>query len=320
MANKSFCNLTEVNLAAFKEGNKAGLERALVLAGRMNYRQTVVDLRDEILQEAWHLNNAFLHLCGVGLTGIVARPDLRPYDFRRMRNIAVHAAYSMAEELRLPYPKNVTCIKPSGTLSKIMSTAQWGEVPEGVHKPLGKYIFNNVTFSRHDPIVDRFRSAGYRVFDKPFEPESVLITFPISYANVPFARKMVTRADGATEEIEVNAETAVDQLERYKTLMENWCDQNVSCTVSYDAKEVPEIVAWLVRNWDAYVGVSFLYRADPTKSAKDLGYVYLPQEVVSKSVYDAYVSTLSPVDYDGVFHNDEMTDSVECAGGACPVR
>ena len=81
LGNKSFCNLTEVNVLAFK-GDKVGLGRALYLAGRMNYRQTMVNLRDEILQEAWHLNNQFLHLCGVGLTGIRARPDLTRYDFK----------------------------------------------------------------------------------------------------------------------------------------------------------------------------------------------------------------------------------------------
>ena len=46
-----------------------------------------------------------------------------------MRNIAVSAAYSMANELNSPLPKNVTCIKPSGTVSKIMGTdAQMGVV------------------------------------------------------------------------------------------------------------------------------------------------------------------------------------------------
>ncbi len=137
LGNKSFCNLTEVNVLAFK-GDKVGLERALYLAGRMNYRQTMVNLRDEILQEAWHLNNEFLHLCGVGLTGVRARPDLTAYDYKRMRNITVSAAYSMANELNAPLPKNVTCIKPSGTISKIMGTEEWGEVPEGIHMPLRK--------------------------------------------------------------------------------------------------------------------------------------------------------------------------------------
>lgn len=318
LGNKSFCNLTEVNVLAFK-GDKVGLERALYLAGRMNYRQTMVDLRDEILQEAWHLNNQFLHLCGVGLTGIRARPDLTRYDYKRMRNITVSAAYSMANELNAPLPKNVTCVKPSGTISKIMGTETWGEVPEGVHLPLGKYIFNNITFSKHDPLVSRFIAAGYEVMEKPYESESVLVKFPVKYDNIPFSRKTVTRKNGRIEEVEVNADTAVQQLEWYRLLQETWCEQNVSNTISYDPSEIPAIIDWFVENWDCYVGVSFLFRNDPTKNAEDLGYAYLPQEVVTKEVYDAYTAKLKEIDYSGIDMRDEEV-AEPCANGACPIR
>ena len=318
LGNKSFCNLTEVNVVAFK-GDKVGLERALYLAGRMNYRQTMVDLRDEILQEAWHLNNQFLHLCGVGLTGIRARPDLTRYDYKRMRNITVSAAYSMANELNAPLPKNVTCVKPSGTVSKIMGTEQWGEVPEGVHQPLGKYIFNNITFSKHDPLVSRFIAAGYEVMEKPFEPESVLVKFPVKYDNIPFARKTVTRKNGRVEEVEVNSDSAVQQLEWYRLLQETWCEQNVSNTISYDPAEIPAIIDWFVENWDCYVGVSFLFRNDPTKNAEDLGYAYLPQEVITKDVYEAYVAKLRDISYSGIEMRDEEV-AEPCATGACPIR
>lgn len=319
LGNKSFCNLTEVNVLAFK-GDKIGLERALYIAGRMNYRQTMVNLRDEILQEAWHLNNQFLHLCGVGLTGIRARPDLTAYDYKRMRNITVSAAYSMANELNAPLPKNVTCVKPSGTLSKIMGTAEWGEVPEGVHMPLGKYLFNNITYSKHDPLVARFIAAGYTVIDKPFEPESVLVKFPVKYDNVPFARTSVTRKNGKVEEVEVNTESAVQQLEWYRLLQETWCEQNVSNTVSYEPSEVPAIIDWLLDNWECYVGVSFLFRNDPTKNAEDLGYAYLPQEVTTKEGYEQYVSKLKDIDYAGIELRDEEQVDAACATGACPIR
>lgn len=318
LGNKSFCNLTEVNVAAFK-GDKVGLERALYLAGRMNYRQTMVDLRDEILQEAWHLNNQFLHLCGVGLTGIRARPDLTRYDYKRMRNITVSAAYSMANELNAPLPKNVTCVKPSGTVSKIMGTEQWGEVPEGVHMPLGKYIFNNITFSKHDPLVARFIAAGYEVMEKPFEPESVLVKFPVKYDSIPFTRKTVTRKNGRVEEVEVNSDSAVQQLEWYRLLQETWCEQNVSNTISYDPSEIPAIIDWFIENWDCYVGVSFLFRNDPTKNAEDLGYAYLPQEVVTKEIYEAYVAKLRDISYSGIEMRDEEV-AEPCATGACPIR
>ncbi len=318
LGNKSFCNLTEVNVLAFK-GDKVGLERALHLAGRMNYRQTMVNLRDEILQEAWHLNNDFLHLCGVGLTGVRSRPDLTAYDYKRMKNVTVSAAYSMATELNSPLPKNVTCIKPSGTVSKIMGTEEWGEVPEGIHMPLGKYIFNNITFSKHDPLVTRFKNAGYEVYEKPFEPESVLVKFPVKYENVPFTRTTVTRKNGKVEDVEINADSAVTQLEWYNMLQTTWCEQNVSNTISYDPSEVPSIIEWFMKNWDSYVGVSFLFKNNPAKNAADLGYAYLPQEVVTKEAYEGYVASLREIDYSGIHITEE--DRLEaCSTGACPIR
>lgn len=307
LGNKSFCNLTEIDVGKFK-GNSAGLRRAVELAARANYRQTCVDLRDGILQESWHLNNDFLRLCGVGLTGIVRRPDLSPYDYSSLQRTATSAAYGMAEELGTPPPKNVTTIKPSGTLSKVMDTT------EGLHKPLGKYIFNNINYGKFDPVLPLVRAAGYRVRENPIDPEGVLVTFPVKWDGVEFDKFI---KDGI--EMEVNHETAIEQLERYKMLMQNWCQQNVSATISYSVDEVEDIVNWLYENWDNYVGVSFLFRADPTKSAKDLGYLYLPQEVVTKEEYDKYVAGLQPIDID---QTNDINAAIEddCAGGVCPVR
>jgi adenosylcobalamin-dependent ribonucleoside-triphosphate reductase len=303
LGNKSFCNLTETDVGKFK-GDSAGLRRAIHIAARANYRQTCVNLIDGVLQEAWHLNNDFLRLCGVGLTGIVRRPDLQAYDYSELQRTAVAGAYSMADELGTPRPKNVTTVKPSGTLSKVMDTT------EGVHKPLGKYIFNNVNFGKHDPLVPLCRAAGYKVIDNPSDPEAVLITFPVKWDDVPF---------DVVNGMEVNVESAISQLERYKMLMQNWCQQNVSATISYSVEEVPGIINWLLENWDHYVGVSFLFRADPTKSAKDLGYLYLPQEVVTKEVYEAYAAIIQPIELDKANDIDaELED--DCAGGACPIR
>lgn len=307
LGNKSFCNLTEIDVGKFK-GDSSGLRRAMHLAARANYRQTCVNLSDGILQEGWHLNNAFLRLCGVGITGIVRRPDLRDYDYSELSRTATSAAFGMADELGLPRPKNVTTVKPSGTLSKIMDTT------EGLHKPLGKYIFNNVNFSKHDPLVPLCRAAGYKVIDNPMDADAVLITFPVVWNDVPFTKVTI---DG--QELEVNLETALSQLERYKMLMKSWCQQNVSATISYSVDEVPGIVDWLLENWDNYVGVSFLFRADPTKTAKDLGYLYLPQEVVTKEAYEEYAARLQHIDIDQGNSFDELS-SDECASGVCPVR
>lgn len=320
LGNKNFCNLCEVDWGKFNPNDPlefAELCDAVWTVARANYRQTCVNLDDGILQRSWHELNEFLRLCGVGATGIVKFLDkINPHmigDAARKLHVlkmqAYNGAYAMADELGLPRPKAVTTVKPSGTLSKIMDTT------EGVHKPLGKYVFNNITFSKHDPLVGILKDAGYNVFEKPFEPDSVLATMPVAYEDVQFHE---VERDGET--LYVNLETAIDQLERYKLIMENYVDKhNCSITVSYSEDEVPAIVDWIYENWEIYFGVSFIFRNDVTKTAKDLGYAYLPQEVVTKSTYDEYVAGLKPIDLDKANTFEELSDD-DCAGGVCPIR
>jgi ribonucleoside-triphosphate reductase len=107
LSNKGFCNLVSIDLLKFK-GDVLGLHRAAEIIARANYRQTVVDFRDGILQEAWHLNNEHLRLCGVSLMSVAGRGDMKSYEYRKLERTATAAAYSMAAELGLPKPKNTT--------------------------------------------------------------------------------------------------------------------------------------------------------------------------------------------------------------------
>lgn len=310
LGHKSFCNLVEVDLSKFVN-DTGGLHDAIWLIARANYRQTCVDLRDGILSPAWHELNGFLRLCGVGLTGIVKWMDangynneMAGYELKYLRTEAQRAANSMADDLGLPRPRAVTTVKPSGTLGKVMDTT------EGAHRPLGKYIFNNVNFSKHDPLIPVLRKHGYMMFENPYDSTGMVVTLPVSYEGVKF-----TEVNG----LEINTESAVEQLERYKMLMDNYVDHNCSITVSYDPSEVDDIVDWLDTNWDHFVGVSWLFRADPTKKAHELGYPYLPQEVVTKEEFEDYISWLTPVNLDEA-HSLDLVDDGGCSTGACPVR
>ena len=296
LGNKSFCNLSEVDLSKFRN-DSGGLERAMYLIARANYRQTLVNLDDGILQRTWHENNEYLRLCGVGLTGIATRQDLSQYDYKRLRNIAVHGAYSMADELGTQRPKNVTTIKPSGTLSKIMDTT------EGCHKPMGKYIFNNVNFSINDPMLPKLREAGYHVVLNPTDEHNAIVTFPVAWENIRFDKE---------GDLYVNKESAIEQLTRYKLLMDSYVEQNCSITVSYKEDEVPAIRDWLKSNWSSYVGVSFLPITNTV-------YEYLPQEVVTEARYKEYVAQLTDVDFSDTDSTHEIEND-ECESGVCPVK
>jgi len=65
--------------------------------------------------------------------------------------------------------------------------------------------------------------------------------------------------------------------------------------------------------------VSFIYRNDPTKTAADLGYAYLPQEVVTEESYFEYANSLWPVDLANLKSDDDLLDE-GCTTGACPIR
>ncbi len=306
LADKGFCNLFDTDISKFSHMDD--MLEALRLVARANMRQTAVNLDDGILQRAWHENQDFLRLCGTGLTAIASRPDLGAHDYRMMRIAAQAGAWSMADELGAPRPKNVTCVKPSGTVSKVMDAPG-----EGAHKPLGRFIFNKIVFGRTEPMVPVLKNAGYEVLPHPTQETMVLVKFPVENTGVVFEDFNGTP---------VNLEPAVDQLERYRLLQENWCDQNVSMTVSYDPEEVPEIIDWLLQHWTSYVGLSWNFRTDPTKTAADLGAAYLPQSVVDQKTFEEYTSQLKPIDWDAELGSAvelELLDE-DCVTGVCPIR
>lgn len=298
-----FCNLVTTAVCKFKN-DFSGLIRALHVIGRANYRQTCVNLTDGVLQPEWHQTNEALRLCGMSLTGIAQAPWLTDYQIKQLRNAAVSGCYSMADELGLPRPKLVTTIKPEGTGSKIM------DVPEGIHKPLGRFIFNWINFGITDPIVRLAAQAGYRTLENPSDPNGVLVCFPVDYTGCRFEN-----VDGRY----VNRDSAVKQLDTYRRWNTLWTDHNSSITVSWDIAELDDIVDWLYKYWDDFVAVSWLRRADPTLTAKDLGYEYLPQEVVEEDRFQGYMAQLKEIDWSGMHgvHDFELDD---CAGGVCPVK
>jgi len=308
LGNKSQCNLVETNLTAFNN-DWEGLLKAIHLIGRANYRQTCVNLKDGILQDSWHELNEFLRLTGVGVTGITGwefKDDAGMWQL--IRDKAHESVNSMAYELGLPRSKATTTIKPSGTLSKVMG------VTEGIHKPLGKYIFNNIIFAKADPLVSKLRGAGYAIMDNPRDSKSYIITFPVRWDSVEFDRVL-----DRGRQLDINTDTAIQQLDRYKLVMDNYVDHNCSITVSYSPEEVPDIVNWLDENWDTYVGVSWLLRDDPTKTAQDLGFDYLPQDVVTKEVWEEYASSLRGFDFEGTETFSEISHET-CSTGSCPIK
>jgi len=309
------CNLVQVVWSRFN-GDLPGLIRAHWIMARANYRQTLVDMRDGVLQLQWNDNNRLLRLCGVSPTGIMGSDIHKVEDFITLKNVSIDGANSMADELGQNRPALVTQVQPAGTSSKVLGE-EGDEVHEGAHVSPTRFLLNNVNFSRHDPLAVKAREAGYKVWDHPTQPASVVVAIPVAY---PFstAYKQVTLPNG--ELAHVSSETAVDQLNRYLRLMTYYVQHNCSITISFDESEIADIVDWLYLHWDSYIGVSFMHRNDPTKTAEELGFPYLPQEAISEEHYHRYASSLKPIDLSDDSTQDGIDELTTCSTGACPIK
>lgn len=296
LPDKGFCNLVDINMAHPSHEDLGTLTNTVRLLARANYRQTLVDLRDGILQEAWHINNQNLRLCGVGLTGIVQHPHHKsPSHIAGLREVAQNAARSQALELGTQTPALVTTVKPSGTLGKVMGCSS------GIHDPLGEFVFYKVNFMKDDPLLKDLEAANYEITVNPYDPTNGrLVKFPAHFPNTTSIKP-----------------TAIDQLQRYKFFQNHWADHNTSITVYYADDEIPEIARWLHQNWDqGFVSVSFLPRENTN------AYKYYPQEAVSEATFLDYAATLRPLQETrgGMMYSEEEVNQGNCEGGACPVR
>jgi hypothetical protein len=107
--------------------------------------------------------------------------------------------------------------------------------------------------------------------------------------------------------------TAVAQLELLKKLQSKWSDNSVSITVYYRKEELPDIKAWMAKNYAKYIKtVSFLLH-------NEHGFKQAPYEEIDEKRYNEIVKKMRPISTIQIL-NDGSIESMECASGACPIK
>lgn len=349
MSANGVCNLSEVNVSAFvKEENERkyidlqGLSTAVDLAARIGLRMTNVTLE---LPE-WDAVQKRDRLTGVSMTGYVEAMDAvgvdstsisslvpvkGPYhtdiDFmsldsflRVLNTVANTRTREYAAEMRVTAPLLTTALKPSGTISQLPT------VSSGAHASYAPYYIRRVRISSFDPLAKTMLEVGYPVY-----PEASTM-LPEVFEKLSTFEKMRVLDSAQTWVIEFpvktsatrlsSEESAVEQLNRYFILQNNYTDHNTSITVTFDPAEVDAIIDLLLERWDEYIGVSFLPKMPGS-------YPLMPYEAITEEQYIARrdaVANISWADISSglilrelVMNADDELDA-DCVGGACPVR
>jgi ribonucleoside-diphosphate reductase alpha chain len=111
--------------------------------------------------------------------------------------------------------------------------------------------------------------------------------------------------------------TALDQLEWYKRVQNNWVEHNASATIYVKDHEWLEVGNWVYKNWDTINGLSFM----PADGGR---YEQAPLEAISKEQYEKMLKAFPRIDYSelGMFELEDNTEGAKtyaCTSGSCEI-
>lgn len=286
------------------------------------------------LSDSWRKNCEEERLLGVSITGqfdnisVLTKEALKAYKSK-----ALKIAKKASEIIGTPMPAAITCVKPSGTVSQLVDSSS------GMHARFGKYYIRRYRISGNDPLFRLIRDQGV-----PVNPENgqrkqdyvkALKEFEASnntmkaksicpiFDNEGWSPSKVTTwvvsfpMKAPENAITVEDLNALQQLEHYKKIQQNWCEHNASITIYVRPEEWLSVGDWVYKNWEIVNGISFLPYSDHT-------YDQAPYESISKDKYEELFKNFPLIDYSklSAYETEDNTDGAKelaCAGGACEI-
>ncbi|HAI36672.1 MAG TPA: hypothetical protein DCM40_00235 [Maribacter sp.] len=140
----------------------------------------------------------------------------------------------------------------------------------------------------------------------------------------PHDTAVISAPQKAPEGSITRSESAMDMLERVKTVTSSWVDgghqrgqnsHNVSATVTIKDDEWETVGEWMWENRDSYNGLSVLPFSDHS-------YKQAPFEDCTEEEYNEMLKSLKAINLDNVSEEEDQTNlsgELACAGGSCEI-
>jgi ribonucleoside-diphosphate reductase alpha chain len=309
-----FCNLTSINgakvtsLDEFKKASRAASLIGTLQAGYTSF--PYLSNASEVLtkEEA---------LLGVSITGMMDNPDVLfdPENQKQAAEIAVETNKTWASKLHINPAARVTCVKPEGTNSIVLSSAS------GIHPHHSRKYFRRIQCNKLDNVYKYFNLSNSHACEPSMwsaNKTDDVITFPIEVG----------------ENVKIKSDfTAIQHLELIKLTQKNWVEagttdtnkkplhHSVSCTVIVRDHEWSDVEKYLYQNQKYFTAVSLL------PFTGDKIYKQAPMEAVvtdeDQKKFDDLVKNWTLVNYKKLEElEDETTHTseVSCVNGQCELK
>ena len=298
LQSKQFCNLTEV-VARAEDTEETLLKKLRVATILGTYQATLTNF--PYLSDEWRQNCEKERLLGVSITGqwdctVVRQPEV----LRKLKESAIEVNATYAKRFGINASTCISCVKPSGTVSQVVDCAS------GIHPRHSPYYIRRIRIASTDALFKMLRDQGV-----PYHPEvgqtrdeanTFVLEFPVA------APKDAKFKDDLS---------AIEQLEHWKVVQENYTEHNPSVTISVGNDEWIKVLEWVNKNWGIICGLSFLPRFDNV-------YQLAVYEEITKEQYEELLPTMANIDFSKlvIYEREDETDikrELACAGGVCEI-
>jgi len=297
---KQFCNLSEL-VARAEDTEKTLLEKADI-ASLLGTYQTILT-KFGYLSKEWKQNCEEERLIGVSITGhwdckLVRNPKI----LQKIREKVIKSNQRYAKRFGVSFATCATCVKPSGTVSQLVDCAS------GMHPRFAEYYVRRIRISSTDSLFQMLKDQGV-----PYHPENGQTKENANTYVLEFPVKVTKKGDDVFK----NDLSAMDQLEHWKVVKENYTEHNPSVTISVSDNEWLRVADWVYNNWEIVGGLSFLPRTD-------FVYTLAPFEEIDKKTYEGMLKRLEHIDFAKIVtyeREDETAGSKElaCVAGLCEI-
>jgi ribonucleotide reductase alpha subunit len=340
-----FCNLSEV-VVRYEDTFDDLIQKVKVAVWMGAIQSTLTKFN--FIRDEFRKNCEEERLLGVSLTGQMDNPKLMTDEkLDILKSFAVKTARVASKALGINMSTSITTGKPSGTVSQLVDAAS------GCHPRHSEYYIRRYRISGTDPLFFMMRDQGFKFspengqakkdWDKASRAWAKIQAHndgsaPLSHEDLQKANSELNSCSmfrvgqewsedkvqtwvvafptkspkGAITRHEV---TAIDQLNWYLKIQNNWCEHNQSTTVYVRDDEWVQVGQFVYENFDKIIGVSFL----PHDGGK---YEQAPYEDITKDQYEKMMKDFPEVDYSklGDYERDDNTTGAQnlaCVSGVC---
>ena len=298
LRSKQFCNLSQV-VARSNDTEATLMDKVRIATILGTYQASLTNF--PYLSKEWKKNCDEEALLGVSIDGHWDCKALRnPETMKKLREVAIETNKKYAKRFGVNPSTAITCVKPSGQGSQLFNCSS------GCHPRHAKFYIRRVRVESHNPLFMMLKDIGVPYFPEVGQDEKNATTFVVEFP--------IAAPKGA---IVKNDLSALDQLEYWKMLKENFTEHNPSVTISVSNDEWLKAGSWVYENWDMVGGLSFLPRNDHV-------YRLAPYEEITEEKFNELAKKFPKIDFSKLvlYEYDDQTKGAKelaCVAGLCEI-